>query len=159
MKKNQTLLIIAAIVIYLSACKKSDTKQPDSSIIGNWNQIKLHISHTINGVTKDTTFNSSILPQDSFNFNSDSTAIFFDGPGNPPPGSMSPTYLEIMKYRYHISGSTLTLIRTSPPLPHLDISSFKTGTIIQLDSKNLILHDTYTSGADKISTDYYFVRE
>jgi hypothetical protein len=160
MKKKQALLITSAITIGLLACNKSDPERP-ASIIGKWNEIGLHVNQTTNGVTKDT-----ILKENAFTaadyaiFHIDQSAVFSRDLGSPHLDGANPYLIQFVNYRYNISGSTLTLIRTDLPTGQAsDMSAIKIETIIQLDTKNLVLHDSFNDGYFKYSTDAYFVKK
>ncbi|MCW3118244.1 MAG: hypothetical protein JWM28_2326 [Chitinophagaceae bacterium] len=150
----------AAVTICLLACNKSNQEHP-ASIIGKWNETELHVSQTSNGVTKDTTLKADAFSSADYAiFDTDLSAVFFRGPGNPPFGGASLDWIRFIKYRYQISGATLTLTRTDLPTGQAsDMPAIKTETIIQLDNKNLILHSSCINGSDSVSTDAYFVRK
>lgn len=161
MKKQQTLLIALAIACSLSACKKSGTTEAPSTIVGKWKEIKIHIIQTGSGSTKDNTFNADELSNADYAiFNTEAKAIFSFAANNAPPVSASPDWISIENYGYLISGSTLTLVKTDLPASQANgIAITKTETILQLDDKNLVLHESYVTGLLQITTETYFVRE
>jgi hypothetical protein len=169
MKEKYLFIIIAGLVLNFYSCKKDNASvTANALIVGKWYVNKIHIrqqTFTLQGF-RDTTYTGSAFNNnDYFQFNSYLTAvqsfsaqftingksIITDGNGHQINGGNS--------FAYSISDSTLTLTSTLL-IPHaFGVSEGPTiETIVQLDSKNLVLHQVLSGLETSTVTDTYYTR-
>jgi len=162
MKTKYILLALAGIALCLPACKK-DNKIPvisNVTLLGRWNEVKLHLTENNNGTVTDTTINAaSFNSTDYAQFNRDYTVNIYIGAGNViTGGSPTPNYVYENTYNYTISGSTAILI-SQAILFNINIPAGSISlTATFVDANTIDLHYIDSGGANKVVSDTYYAR-